>query len=302
MDPLILALPAGLAVGASLGALGAGGSILTVPILVYLLGRSAHQATTMSLVVVGAAALAGAVAHARAGRVRVVPGLVFGLLGAAGSVLGSRAGARVDPNVLLLAFAGLMLAAAGGMLARSRRGSRRAGAELAAKGAAVISEAAAPTEKDPALTEKEPAPTEKDPAVARDGRASPRVTAKYMAKVVAAASAVGLLTGFFGVGGGFVVVPVLVLVFGYETATAIGTSLVVIAINSAVALTARLDAGQAALGGALLVAFLAAAVTGTLLGRRYAARMSPRVLSVAFSTLLVVLALYMGIRSLTGVL
>lgn len=115
---ILLALPVGLLIGLSLGALGAGGSILTVPALVYLLGQTPHQATTMSLLVVGGAALAGVGAHWRAGRVRLGPGLVFGLLGSAGSVLGSKASALADPDVLLLGFAGLMVAAAVAMLTR----------------------------------------------------------------------------------------------------------------------------------------------------------------------------------------
>ena len=89
-----LAVAAGLLIGLSLGALGGGGSILAVPALVYLLGESPHQATTASLLVVGIAAVAGAVAHARAGRVRLREGVVFGILGIAGSYLGSRASAR----------------------------------------------------------------------------------------------------------------------------------------------------------------------------------------------------------------
>jgi uncharacterized membrane protein YfcA len=76
-----VAVTAGLLIGASLGALGGGGSILTVPALVYLLGQSPHQATTASLMVVGTAAIVGAVAHARAGRVRLRTGAVFGVLG-----------------------------------------------------------------------------------------------------------------------------------------------------------------------------------------------------------------------------
>lgn len=273
MDALVLALPAGLAVGASLGALGAGGSILTVPILVYLLGRSAHQATTISLIVVGAAALIGALAHARAGRVRLGPGLASGLLGAAGSVLGSKAGVGVNPNLLLLAFAALMATAAAAMLARSRRTARSA-----AKGPPVHG------------------PAQSGGVAARC--AGPGLTGACAVKITIAATAVGLLTGFFGVGGGFVVVPVLVLVFGYETATAIGTSLLVIAVNSAAALATRLGEGRVGLDAPLLAAFLAAAITGTVLGRRYAARLNPRLLGTAFSVLLIVLALYISTRSI----
>jgi len=286
VDALILALPAGLAVGASLGALGAGGSILTVPLLVYLLGRSAHQATTISLIVVGTAALVGALVHARAGRVRFGPGLAFGLLGAAGSVLGSKAGIGVDPNLLLLAFAGLMVAAAAAMLSRSRRAARRVSAR--------------PSVCDPAVTSPPP-PTvigqvKSGGVAARRSRSG--ASAACAIKVTAAATVVGLLTGFFGVGGGFVVVPVLVLVFGYETATAIGTSLLVIAVNSAVALAVRLGDGRVGLDAPLLAAFLAAAITGTVLGRRYAARLDPRLLGIAFSALLIALAFYISARSI----
>jgi uncharacterized membrane protein YfcA len=273
MDALILTLPAGLAVGASLGALGAGGSILTVPILVYLLGRSAHQATTISLIVVGAAALVGALAHARAGRVRLGPGLAFGLLGAAGSVLGSKAGVGVNPNLLLLAFAALMATAAAAMLSRSRRTARSAAQRPPVHG-----------------------PARSGGVAARC--AGPGLTGACAVKITIAATVVGLLTGFFGVGGGFVVVPVLVLVFGYDTATAIGTSLLVIAVNSAAALATRLGDGRVGLDVPLLAAFLAAAITGTVLGRRYAARLNPRLLGAAFSGLLIVLALYISTRSI----
>ncbi len=123
------ALAAGLLIGLTLGALGGGGSILTVPALVYLLGQSPHQATTASLIVVGIAAAAGAVMHARAGRVRLAHGAAFGVLGIAGSYAGSRASAAVPANVLLAGFGMLMLAVAAGMIWRRRgRGPSRHGA------------------------------------------------------------------------------------------------------------------------------------------------------------------------------
>ena len=121
---LAVAIPVGLLIGLALGALGGGGSILTVPALVYLLGQSPHSATTGSLLVVGITALAGMIAHWRSGRVRVLQGVVFGVLGVAGSYVGTRLSARVDPNALLTAFAVLMLVAAAMMLRRSRSRSR----------------------------------------------------------------------------------------------------------------------------------------------------------------------------------
>src|SRR5487761_2554885 len=113
---LLVDIPVGLLIGISLSALGGGGSILTVPALVYLLNQSPHAATTGSLLIVGITAVAGTAAHLRTGRVRAASGLTFGVLGIAGSWAGSRLSAHVNPNVLLAAFAGLMLVAAAAML------------------------------------------------------------------------------------------------------------------------------------------------------------------------------------------
>ena len=98
---LAVAVPIGLLIGLSLGALGGGGSILTVPALVYLLHQQPHAATTGSLLIVGIAALAGMAAHRRSGRVRVAQGVTFGILGIAGSYAGTRLSAGVAPDLLL---------------------------------------------------------------------------------------------------------------------------------------------------------------------------------------------------------
>ncbi len=117
---LAIAIPAGLLIGLSLGALGGGGSILTVPALVYLLHQPPHAATTGSLLIVGITALAGMTAHLRAGRVRVAQGITFGVLGVAGSYAGTRLSANIKPDLLLALFAVLMLVAAAAMLRRRR--------------------------------------------------------------------------------------------------------------------------------------------------------------------------------------
>ena len=118
---LAIAVPAGLLIGLSLGALGGGGSILTVPVLVYLLHQAPHAATTGSLLIVGIAAAGGMIAHWRAGRVRLWPGVTFGVLGVAGSYAGTRLSSSVPPDLLLSLFAGLMLVAAAAMLRRQAR-------------------------------------------------------------------------------------------------------------------------------------------------------------------------------------
>jgi uncharacterized membrane protein YfcA len=114
--------------------------------------------------------------------------------------------------------------------------------------------------------------------------------------VVAAATVVGLLTGFFGVGGGFVVVPALVLVLGLSMPIAVGTSLLVIAVNSASALLSRLSA-HAHVNAALLVVFTAAAVVGAVVGSSVASRTKPERLVGAFAMLLIAVAIYTAARS-----
>ena len=131
---MLLALPIGILIGLSLGALGGGGSILTVPALVYLLGESAHSATTASLIIVGITSIAGVAVHLRAGRVRLRSGIVFGVLGAGGAFAGSRLSASIDPNALLVAFSVLMAGAAATMLYRQRTSAALAPEPQAAAG------------------------------------------------------------------------------------------------------------------------------------------------------------------------
>ncbi|BCK70650.1 hypothetical protein Srufu_046030 [Streptomyces libani subsp. rufus] len=120
-------------IGLLLGALGGGGSVLAVPALVYLLGQSPHEATAGALVVVTVGAVTGLLCHGRAGRVRWAAGAAFGALGTAGSYLGSRWSAALDPTVLMAAFAGLLLVVAAMLVSRGR-GERRAAAETRPSG------------------------------------------------------------------------------------------------------------------------------------------------------------------------
>lgn len=276
-----LAVPLGLLIGASLGGLGGGGSVLTVPALVYVLGQSTQAATTGSLVIVGLTAAAGAVAHWRAGDVRLGRGLVFGAFGVAGSIAGSRASTSVDQHVLLVAFAGLMAVAAALMWQRDRR--------IADPGSQAIADPAASSLHQPRLSTAGDARVAVLDRPASSTSTPPRLDARCLAKTLGLATVVGLLTGFFGVGGGFVVVPALVVGLGFDMTAAVGTSLVVIAINSGVALATRLHSGVA-LDWPLLATVTATAVVGTWIGHRLAHRLPARRLTNGFGVLLVVLA------------
>ncbi|MCR8577931.1 sulfite exporter TauE/SafE family protein [Streptomyces sp. Isolate_219] len=346
-------LPCGLLIGLLLGALGGGGSVLAVPALVYLLGQSPHEATAGALVVVTVGAVTGLLCHGRAGRVRWAAGAAFGALGTAGSYLGSRWSAALDPTVLMAAFAGLLLVVAAMLVTRGRRERRAAEGVRPLRDPAESSplrEAAEalslresaetgslrdapeeavplrePAEKTPTQdpaekpspqepTEGPPSqePTEKPspqdptetvplrdtagPASSGDRGGATRRMPLRPARFVVTASAVGLLTGFFGVGGGFVVVPALALVLGLEMPVAIGTSLLVILINSLTALGTR--AGTGALDWPLLAGFAACAALGSHLGNRLTTRLRPQVLATAFACLVTVLAVTMAATAL----
>ncbi len=304
---LAIAIPAGLLIGLSLGALGGGGSILTVPALVYLLHQPPHAATTGSLLIVGITALAGMTAHLRAGRVRVAQGITFGVLGLAGSYAGTRLSASIKPDLLLALFAVLMLVAAAAMLRRRRPvtsspsqaaqpdpgpGTPQAGVSHGL--------AAGPAAGTPTVTLDRLAYTTRPQVkTAWWQRQRAGASAGQTLKIVTAATAVGLLTGFFGVGGGFVIVPALVLALGFEMPAAIGTSLLVIAINSVAALAAR-SGSHVHLDWPLLATFTAAALAGTFAGHRIASRIDASRLTAAFTILLAAVAVYSLCRSLPG--
>ncbi|MFF7389402.1 sulfite exporter TauE/SafE family protein [Streptomyces scabiei] len=118
---IVLVVAASLLIGVALGILGGGGSILTVPVLVYLAGMGTKEAIATSLLVVGVTSAAGVVSHARAGRVRWRTGLLFGVAGMTGAYAGGRLAAFVPDTVLLVAFALMMLATAAAMIRGRRR-------------------------------------------------------------------------------------------------------------------------------------------------------------------------------------
>lgn len=274
MIELLLAVVAGALIGLSLGALGGGGSILAVPVLLAL-GQSPAQATTGSLVVVGVTSLAGAVTARRAGNVLLARGVAFGSVAIGGAVAGAHLSSTVPEPVLLAAFSALMLAVAGLMTVRQLRSRRRSRAGAGA------SSAERPQLDDPIITFS---PT----FMCQCPRAL---------KVLVTATVVGLLTGFLGVGGGFLVVPALLLALALPMRYSAGTSLVAITITSAAALAARTGAGVAP-DWRLVAAITVTAVAGSVLGGRLAARTDITRLSAAFTGLVLVVAAWTAATAL----
>ncbi|MCM3845730.1 sulfite exporter TauE/SafE family protein [Pseudonocardia sp. DR1-2] len=270
----VLAGALGLVVGLVIGTLGGGGGVLSVPALVYALGQDARTATTGSIVIVGIISAAGVLARLRGRTIDWRTGVGFGIVGVPTAWAGSLVNRDVPQPVLLLSFAALTLLIAVLMLVRGSSsgppddGSGVPAAGGGASGATAVLEA--PTRR--------------------------RATVRRVVKIAGAGSVVGFLTGFLGVGGGFLVVPALTVLMGLPMSAAIGTSLLVLTFNSISSMGARI--GHLDLDWALIGPFAAVAVLGALGGKLVADRMSGAALNRAFAGLLVAVGLFVGVQSL----
>ena len=233
-------------IGLSLGLLGGGGSILTVPVLVYALGVPAKTAIAMSLPVVGVTSAISAGVHWRLGNVRVTTALGFGALAMIGAFAGAKLSVLLSGTAQLALLGVVMLAASGSMVRRR---------------------------------------TVEVPDPVRTPAAPPRATV-----LAAIALAVGVLTGIVGIGGGFLVVPALVVLARVPMREAVGTSLLVIAMNSAAGFAGYL--GTVTLDWRFLAGFTTAAVAGALLGTSLASRVPGETLKRAFGVFLLLLGAF----------
>jgi uncharacterized membrane protein YfcA len=248
-----LGLASGSLVGFSLGLVGGGGSILAVPLLIYLVGVSdPHVAIGTSAIAVAANAAANLVNHARAGNVKWRCASVFSLAGVAGAFLGSTLGKIVEGQKLLALFAVVMMIV-GALMLKGRSGA---------------------------------------------GEPSVRLNRENLPKLLASGLITGALSGFFGIGGGFLIVPALIVATGMPILYAVGSSLVAV---TAFGLT---TAANYALSGfvdwSLAALFIAGGVLGGLLGARSANSLAGRkgALNTVFAALIFAVAIYMLVRSL----
>ncbi len=266
----------GLIVGFSLGLTGGGGSIFAVPLLVYGLAMPVHEAVGVSLVAVGATALGGAIVRLRRREVELKAALLFGMAGIVGAPLGSGLGAKLPAELLLGGFALLMLLVAGRMWRQAVR---------------YPAEAKVVRAGDDAL----------DPASGPACRVNPAggLTLTSRCALVLALSGVitGLLSGLFGVGGGFLIVPALVLVASLPMQRAVATSLLVIAIVSAAGSASYLLAGRP-LALEVAALFVLGGLGGMVLGARWSRRLAGPQLQKLFATAMVGVAIYMLARIL----
>lgn len=240
----VLGLGLAALIGLSLGLLGGGGSILTVPIFVYVLGFGAKEAIAMSLAVVGAVSLFGAVGHWRAGNVNLRVAAIFGAVAMAGTYLGARLAVFFSGAAQLALFAMVMLLAAFFMF------------------------------------------RDRTPVTAPPGSAS-SATEMPFGLIVVEGLAVGVLTGLVGVGGGFLIVPALVLLGRVPMKQAVGTSLLVIAMKSAAGFMGYL--GQVEVDWSFMVLFTGVASGGILLGAWLVRFVPQHALQRAFAVFLVLM-------------
>jgi uncharacterized membrane protein YfcA len=248
MAQLVLDLVYGAAIGGALGLTGTGGSILAVPMLVYLVGQDVHTAIGTSLAVVGGIAAEGVVQQQHS--VQWNAGLLLGLFGIAGSIPGSLASPYVSSSILLLLFSALAITASISMLL-----SRSTGAP-------------------------------------RDAKAPLWV-------VVAAGIGIGFLTGFLGVGVGFLIVPTMVFAFNCSMQVAIATSLLVIAFNSSIGLVTRVAA--ATIDWTIVGAFLVGGIAGNTAAAMLVHRLDQRRLKRIFVFFILLVGLFTA-ASATGLI
>jgi uncharacterized protein len=239
----------GALVGVALGLMGGGGSILTVPIFVYVLGYDPKLAIAMSLPVIGTTSLVGAVRHWRAGNVSLRTAVTFGAVAMCGAFLGARLGTVLAGAVQLSLLAIVMLLAAVFMFRSARQ-------------------------------------SEAVPVVASD--AVPPMRAGLL---VPAAITVGVITGVAGVGGGFLVVPALVILARTPIRHAVGTSLLVIAMNAASAFVGYV--GETSFPWSFMLRFTLVAVVGILIGTSMVQYVSQSALKRSFAVFLVVMGAFM---------
>lgn len=251
---IALALASGSTVGLSLGLVGGGGSILAVPLLVYVVGlENPHIAIGTSAIAVALSAVANLAVHARIGNVKWHCATAFALAGVAGALVGSILGKMMDARHLLALFAILMIVV--GVLMLRRR--------------------------------------------AEAGNPAVKLSRENLPKLVGLGLVAGLLSGFFGVGGGFLIVPSLMLAAGMPILNAVGSSLVSV---TAFGLTTAGSYAWSGLVDWLLAAlFIAGGLVGGFLGARFATSLARQrgILTTGFAILIFAVATYMLVRSIS---
>ncbi|MFN6110761.1 MAG: sulfite exporter TauE/SafE family protein [Planctomycetota bacterium] len=258
-----------LLVGLTVGVLGSGGSLLTLPILVYLLKHDPEIAIGESMLIVGLIALAASIPYAWNRRIAWPYVLMFGIGGLVGALLGVELGRHVGGSVQLLILAVILLLAATMMFLKGNK--------------------APPPELEKIAAQK---------LLEQSASELPPLTPGRIAVLLAQGLGIGVLTGLVGVGGGFLIVPALVLAGGLGMHLAVGTSIVIIFLNSAVGFArfySTFPADGSTINWNAVLLFGLVGAFGSLFGGEVAKRLPQAVLQRIFAILLVVLGIWIGI-------
>lgn len=258
-------------IGLSLGLTGGGGAIFAVPLLVYGLGLPAREAVAISLAAVGTTARVGFFHRWRIGEVEVRTGLLFAVAGMLGAPLGTWLGGHLPESMLLLAFSGLMVFVAV-RLWRQAAVARRLVVDCATVAAG-------------------PPPT-----CQRDEHGTLRLNSRCARLLLVVGVMTGILSGLFGVGGGFVIVPALVLFSRMPMHRAVGTSLMVVAMVSASGFGSQWMSGRDV---PLVVTslFVLGGILGLFLGQRLGRRLSGPALQRVFAVAILLVGLFVVVRN-----
>ncbi len=260
-----LAIAGGVAIGFALGLTGGGGGIFAVPLLVYGLSLPVHEAVGVSLAAVGVTALVGAVHRFHRGETDVRTGVIFAIAGMIGAPLGSRLSLLLPESILMLLFGGLMVVVAVRMWQNSSRTAEQDDSQRF--------------------------------VCQRDERGRPTLGPRCIVLLSALGIATGVLSGMFGVGGGFVIVPALVLIGGLPIHTAVATSLMVIFLISVSGVTSYVSGGET-ISWALTSMFAVGGIAGMYFGLRLSVRLSGPSLQRIFAAAVVVVAGFILVKSI----
>lgn len=279
-------------IGVSLGLIGGGGSILAVPILRYVLGMPAKEAIASSLIIVGAVSFLGVIPHWKLGNVNLKTAATFAPFAMAGSYLGAQlAGLPMVTDAVQLVTFGIVMLAAATLMIRGRP-ARKPSPQRRAPNLAPEQSPTSPSSQPPAAVPATHPPLAE--SVAAPPTASPAVAWGRLTAIAAEGLGVGILTGFVGVGGGFLIVPALVLVGKTPMKEAIGTSLLLIGVNSVAGVAGYL--GQVQIDWTVTVGMAIAAALGINIGARLSRIVDGKQLQQGFGYFVLAVAAFVLIQ------
>jgi uncharacterized protein len=263
----------GVIVGLSLGLTGGGGAIFAVPLLVYGIGVEPRTAVSVSLVTVAVTAAVGAIERWRYGQVELRTGLLFAAAGMLTAPLGGWLGDRIPSQTLLVSFAVLMVVIAVRMWRKASDSTERTASSVFASGVG--------------------------PTCSRDAEGRLRMTTRCFVLLTLVGLVVGLLSGLFGVGGGFLIVPALVAFATMDVLRAVGTSLFVMTLVGVSAVASQWAAGRPIpldIAGSFVAGSVPALFVGSMVGRR----LSGPTLARVFALAIVLVAIFIIAKTVFG--